>query len=611
MPAAVVASATNSLETRISDILTLEKDLGAAEIFTKLNSECSGNNSDSAPFTKNQVKHCLKRLKEKQIKIEAAATTSHDANFPYQIRDLSDQDKGYGAIATREIEFGEEICRETPLLRISGEDISIATQNGKMAERFGKECDEVLERAKNSQVGGRAMRVLQEALVRKHRPILTAKLVEEKVCGLSEEAQEKFWKLHDGTTVFRELNEALSSMPASSSTVQVKSEGGDSSPGEKENSDDNSGTPSTAASAASLSWPSSSLTRWASGIFWSNAFPAPEESDEEVKKKIQLSSDTMVCFEKVSRFNHSCNPNAMLVWRHAASSPDVKRGSTKKNFKSAGSATTASLSKKSSTGSIGILVAIRPIEAEEEICICYCNWREPVESRQMILEASYGFNCNCTCCIGEHSVERDPGDRVFRRDMIAKGTKCEIATIERMLGEVRVQKLNEIQEALEVDRVLTPYLNAPFLRDDRRDALLYEDMPVDMKILRRVIHFHSKYSNGNKSNITSSRTSPKVFYLELIDALLEAYHQYSLCYWQINSTHLKYTDPMFGLSLGTAVWCALNCNATQSRLATSKNLEKLCREAYDFFYLVHGSEHKQTKLAKFWCDEMVWNRLKT
>lgn len=69
-----------------------------------------------------------------------------------------------------------------------------------------------------------------------------------------------------------------------------------------------------------------------------------------------------------SFYNHSCEPNVNIVWKDNAE---------------------------------GKIVALRDIESEEELRLCYLDASMSYEARQKILYEGYGFHCDCPRCVAK------------------------------------------------------------------------------------------------------------------------------------------------------------------------------------------------------------------
>ncbi|CAK9082526.1 unnamed protein product [Durusdinium trenchii] len=78
------------------------------------------------------------------------------------------------------------------------------------------------------------------------------------------------------------------------------------------------------------------------------------------------SSSSLLLCPVLARFNHSCSPNCQQSW-------DEQSGTEK-------------------------LYAMTTIQKGEELCITYCDLREPREVRRETLQAKYGFRCACVAC---------------------------------------------------------------------------------------------------------------------------------------------------------------------------------------------------------------------
>lgn len=78
------------------------------------------------------------------------------------------------------------------------------------------------------------------------------------------------------------------------------------------------------------------------------------------------SSSTLLLCPVLARLNHSCSPNCQQSW-------DEESGQEK-------------------------LYAMTKIQPGEELCITYCDLREPRDGRRDVLRAKYGFLCSCPAC---------------------------------------------------------------------------------------------------------------------------------------------------------------------------------------------------------------------
>jgi len=84
------------------------------------------------------------------------------------------------------------------------------------------------------------------------------------------------------------------------------------------------------------------------------------------------SSSTLLVCPVLARLNHSCSPNCQQSW-------DEESGKEK-------------------------LYAMTKIQPGQELCITYCDLREPREKRREVLRAKYGFLCSCPACSVENDV---------------------------------------------------------------------------------------------------------------------------------------------------------------------------------------------------------------
>lgn len=103
------------------------------------------------------------------------------------------------------------------------------------------------------------------------------------------------------------------------------------------------------------------------GIWSSNAFLL------DVGDCFQPAGDDVTVaavFRTISRFNHSCHPNAYVAWN-----PTLK---------------------------VQTVHALRPISRDEEICVAYlggAGWDATRMSRRAELHRKYHFECGCDTCI--------------------------------------------------------------------------------------------------------------------------------------------------------------------------------------------------------------------
>ncbi|CAJ1334063.1 unnamed protein product [Effrenium voratum] len=85
-------------------------------------------------------------------------------------------------------------------------------------------------------------------------------------------------------------------------------------------------------------------------------------------------SPKVLCL-KLSRFNHSCNPNCDYSWNQQNGRMEV--------------------------------YAQTAITVGEELCIPYIDLREPWELRQQLLRENWRFSCRCEVCACKDSAESD------------------------------------------------------------------------------------------------------------------------------------------------------------------------------------------------------------
>merc|ERR1711971_533323 len=85
-----------------------------------------------------------------------------------------------------------------------------------------------------------------------------------------------------------------------------------------------------------------------------------------------------VCI-KMSRFNHSCRPNATYFWNTDTNTRDLR--------------------------------TLRKIKEGEEITVSYINTTESREERQSLLKDRYNFDCNCEGCdLNEEEIQKEIND---------------------------------------------------------------------------------------------------------------------------------------------------------------------------------------------------------
>eukprot|EP00930_Biecheleria_cincta_P026903 TRINITY_DN18911_c0_g1_i2.p1 TRINITY_DN18911_c0_g1~~TRINITY_DN18911_c0_g1_i2.p1 ORF type:complete len:348 (+),score=66.93 TRINITY_DN18911_c0_g1_i2:77-1120(+) len=109
------------------------------------------------------------------------------------------------------------------------------------------------------------------------------------------------------------------------------------------------------------------------GIFHTNSMACPSAGNSDFDAPRGL-------FLNMSRFNHSCSPNAMQSWI-------ADRGEMQ-------------------------LRAVRSISKGEEICICYIDPSSAWEQRQQDFKENFGFLCRCPVCSAPSgSEERISSDR--------------------------------------------------------------------------------------------------------------------------------------------------------------------------------------------------------
>ncbi|CAD7946509.1 unnamed protein product [Amoebophrya sp. A120] len=173
-----------------------------------------------------------------------------------------------------------------------------------------------------------------------------------------------------------------------------------------------------------------------SAKFWSNAVPGPScyrvVADENGHhSQVQEEEDMALCTEIVPRFNHSCRPNAVYTWHYdqegaAPTSGNVSSSSDAVDDEAGGAKILAEPSRSAVNGKV-VIVAIRDIEPEEEICICYMDvdiMESDRKTRLQWCQQTMGFTCQCEVCSnpsGKNGIgsSRALGDR---RDMCSPGT---------------------------------------------------------------------------------------------------------------------------------------------------------------------------------------------
>ncbi|CAD7930061.1 unnamed protein product, partial [Amoebophrya sp. A25] len=152
--------------------------------------------------------------------------------------------------------------------------------------------------------------------------------------------------------------------------------------------------------------------------FWNNCLPGPV-------------SESACCFGLLSKFNHSCNPNAMFLWRHSEGRSGTSNSSSGKGMPtsscvastfddllhdeskaSRGGQTTSTAAEprmikqdyvEQLVPPLGEIVSIRPIRDGDEVCICYVNYTISFEERQAELLDGWGFLCDCEFCCATRS----------------------------------------------------------------------------------------------------------------------------------------------------------------------------------------------------------------
>jgi hypothetical protein len=100
-----------------------------------------------------------------------------------------------------------------------------------------------------------------------------------------------------------------------------------------------------------------------------NAFPEDKEVGILITNRYGLGPEGELCglFEKLSRVNHSCQPNCERCWDHERE--------------------------------VETLYALRCVEAGEELTVAYFDGSEMTRAeRQGLISASWRFECMCECC---------------------------------------------------------------------------------------------------------------------------------------------------------------------------------------------------------------------
>ena len=82
-------------------------------------------------------------------------------------------------------------------------------------------------------------------------------------------------------------------------------------------------------------------------------------------------------YEHTSKINHSCTPNAQVVFGASPASP-----------------------------AIASVVASQPIAPGEELTISYCSQDDPYDQRQWYLARAYGFSCTCPLCLSQQPAPK-------------------------------------------------------------------------------------------------------------------------------------------------------------------------------------------------------------
>jgi len=153
------------------------------------------------------------------------------------------------------------------------------------------------------------------------------------------------------------------------------------------------------------------------GIFHTNSMACPNEGSSDFDAPRGL-------FLRMSRFNHSCTPNAMQKWN--ADKGDME------------------------------LRAVSAISSGQEICICYIDPSSVWEQRQQEFKESFGFLCRCpVCSLPSGSKER----------MLSDNNRAQMQSLRQTLASTSdpAQCLRIIDKLLAVyakDRLVMPIVTA-------------------------------------------------------------------------------------------------------------------------------------------------------
>jgi len=147
--------------------------------------------------------------------------------------------------------------------------------------------------------------------------------------------------------------------------------------------------------------------RTLTGVFYTNAVPGSP-------------SDVGLVCPTVSRFNHSCAPNASFYWVKSAGLEAVR--------------------------------ALRHIPSGSEICVSYIELAAPTDGRQRILNSRFGFRCGCPVCTASDEARHESD---ARRERIASLEEdlCRRGAEDPDHG---LRIVHELTSLLEVEQLVSP-----------------------------------------------------------------------------------------------------------------------------------------------------------